>query len=164
MPVYGLRTSERKEDGARAAVACTRRRLHTAVWTTRVLMLECTVRSTESPTCINVIYVPYTIIKRFDRFRTPPTASRQLPGRNSRLVSVSGAGCDKVIDDSRYSRTIAEWSRRRCVRALGIPGFTDAGVSSAPLERQRYRGNRGPQVACNPSVHMKCGLCASGLL
>ena len=29
-----------------------------------------------------------------------------------------------------------------CVRALGMPGFTDAGVSSAPLERQRYRGNR----------------------
>ena len=31
----------------------------------------------------------------------------------------------------------------RCVRALGMPGFTDAGVSSAPLEGQRYRGNRG---------------------
>ena len=42
------------------------------------------------------------------------------------------------------------------MRALGMPGFTDAGVSSAPLERQRYRGNRGPQVACNPSVHMSC--------
>ena len=40
------------------------------------------------------------------------------------------------------------------MRALGMPGFTDAGVSSAPLERQRYRGNRGPQVACNPSAHM----------
>ena len=40
------------------------------------------------------------------------------------------------------------------MRALGMPGFTDAGVSSAPLERQRYRGNRGPQIACGLSVHM----------
>ena len=38
-----------------------------------------------------------------------------------------------------------------CVRALGMPGFTDAGISSAPLERQRYPGNRGPQIACGPS-------------
>ena len=40
------------------------------------------------------------------------------------------------------------------MRALGMPGFTDAGVSSAPLEKQRYRGNRGPQIACGLSVHM----------
>ena len=41
-----------------------------------------------------------------------------------------------------------------CVRALGIPGFTDAGVSSAPLERPKGRGNWGPQIACDISAHM----------
>ena len=35
-----------------------------------------------------------------------------------------------------------------------MPGFTGTGVSSALLERQRYRGNRGPQIACGPSAHM----------
>ena len=32
-----------------------------------------------------------------------------------------------------------------CVWALGMPRFTDAGVSSAPLERQRY-------FTCTPSA------------
>jgi hypothetical protein len=50
--------------------------------------------------------------------------------------------------------------RRRSVCRIGalpdvrasasIHGFTDAGVSSAPLRRQRYRGTRGPQVAMQP--------------
>ena len=35
-----------------------------------------------------------------------------------------------------------------------MPGFTDAGVSSAPLERPKGRGNRGPQIACDTSAHM----------
>ena len=34
----------------------------------------------------------------------------------------------------------------RCVRALGMPGFTDAGVSSAPLYRDRDTEGIGDHV------------------
>ena len=45
-------------------------------------------------TCI--IYIIYHNINRLDRFRTHSTASGALPGLIARLVSYTGAGCDKV--------------------------------------------------------------------
>ena len=35
-----------------------------------------------------------------------------------------------------------------------MPRFTDADVSSDPLERPKSRGNRGLQIECDTSAHM----------
>ena len=44
--------------------------------------------------------------------------------------------CRQRIAAAAVAQDIANW-RSLCVWALGMPGFTAAGVSSAPLERQR---------------------------
>ena len=103
--------------------------------------------------------------------RPRATLGGPRPGGNGKYrflrytcVLYGGLVCDMRPYSCITFQTTGPSPSAACVRALGMPGFTDAGVSSALPERQRYRGNRGPQVACNPSVHMSCGLCASGLL
>ena len=82
------------------------------------------------------------------------------PGSMVAHLCALGGACTTITQHTVQMAVVAgvvplnDVSRVLCVRALGMPGCTDAGVSSTPLERQRYRGNRGPQVACDPPAHM----------
>ena len=58
----------------------------------------------------------------------------QMLGAAARVRGVVGTPC-ALRADARHAR------------------ITEAGVTSALLERPKSRGNRGPQIACNTSAH-----------